>query len=305
MSRPDDLAALRSWAAEARPVFICGHERSGTSALQLALARHPALAPVPDVYETFIFSRTREWLADPPHAMQQAYVGGREALARLREWAARLAGGAAHTLEEDDLLRAFLAFAAHETYAGRRLLEKTPTHVLSLPRLFRLFPRAQVLACVRDPVAIADSYRLRLSRERALGKPREAWSWLELGIDELIVRLRRVDRALRDSVAFAPGRVFLVPYDWLTAVPADALAAICTFIGEPYDEAMLAPRALRRSRVDERLSQPISAAPAAPSLLAEAERTTLRRETHGLAARWRVPGCLPVGSSSAVLPERP
>jgi hypothetical protein len=46
--------------------------------------------------------------------------------------------------------------------------------------------------------------------------------------------------------------------------------------------------------VDERLSQPISAAPAEPSLLAEAERATLRRETHGLAIRWRSPGCVPI-----------
>jgi hypothetical protein len=299
MGRPDDLGALRAWAAAARPVFICGHERSGTSALQLALARHPALAPVPDVYETFIFSRTREWLDDPPHAMQQAYVGGQHTLARLRAWAAHLAGGPAHALEEDDLVRAFLAFAAHETYAGRRLLEKTPTHVLSLPRLFRLFPHARVLACVREPVSIAESYRRRLAREQALGKPPQAWSWLDIGIEELIVRLRRVDRALREAEALAPGQVFLVPYDWLTATPAAALAAICVFIGEPYDEALLAPRALNRSRVDERLSQPISAAPAAPSMLAEAERVTLRRETHGLAARWRVPGCLSTPSDPA------
>jgi hypothetical protein len=258
---------------------------------------------VPDVYETFIFSRTREWLSDPPHAMQKAYLGGHQALARLRHWAAQLAGGPAHTLEDDDLVRAFLAFAAHETYAGRRLLEKTPTHVLSLPRLFRLFPRARVLACVREPVGIADSYRLRLSREQALGKPLQAWSWLNLGIDELIARLRRVDRAMRQSAVFAPGQVYLVPYDWLTATPAQALGAICSFLGEPYDEALLAPRALRRSRVDERLSQPISAAPPAPSLLTEAERATLRRETHALAARWRVPGCLSAAPGSAGEPQ--
>ena len=45
----DSLAALRGWAAAAQPVFICGQERSGTSALLLALARHPALFSVPDV----------------------------------------------------------------------------------------------------------------------------------------------------------------------------------------------------------------------------------------------------------------
>jgi len=295
MAWDDDLGALRAWAWAARPVFICGHERSGTSALLLALARHPALFALPDFFETFIFSRTREWLADPPHAMQQAYLGGPASLARLREAVGKL--GSETPLSDDDLVRAFIAFAAHEVYPGRRPLEKTPTHVLSLPRLFAVFPQARVLACVREPAAILDSYRKRLAREQRLGKPREAWSWLDLGIEELITRLRRADRALRQSTTFAPGQVYLVPYEWLTANPRAALSALCEFIGERFDEALLAPEPGHRRRVDDRLAQPISAAPRTASLLTPVEQATLRRETFGLAQRWRVPGLIPLESA--------
>ena len=85
----DNLGALRAWAANVRPVFICGQERSGTSALLLALSRHPALFRVPDVFETFIFRFARDLLAEPPRKMQQAYLRGAARLAELREVLAR------------------------------------------------------------------------------------------------------------------------------------------------------------------------------------------------------------------------
>lgn len=291
MAWHDDLDALRAWAASARPVFICGQERSGTSALLLALARHPALFPVPDVFETFILSRARDLLADPPHPMQQGYLRGAGSLAALRARLAALGEGHPGSLSDDDLVRAFLAHAAHQAYPGRRPLEKTPSHVYSLPRLFRLFPRARVLACVREPTEVVDSYRRRLAREQALGRPPQAWSWLQQSDQDLIRQFRRVDTALRESVAFAPGAVFQVPYAWLTAEPRAALAEICAFMGEPFDEAMLAPEAARRARVDERLGQPLSrGGTPAPTLLSPAQQAKIRWETGRLTRRWRLPG---------------
>jgi hypothetical protein len=293
-----DLGALRAWAAAARPVFICGQERSGTSALQLALARHPALFDVPHVFETFAFRDARALLADPPRPMQRSYLRGEAGLAGLRERLAALGGGDASRLSDDDLVRAFFAYAAAAVYPSRRPLEKTPSHVHSLARVFAVFPQACVLACVREPVEVVDSYRKRLRREQALGKPREAWGWLDLSDDQLISQFRRVDRALRDAAALAPGRVFQVPYAWLTADPPAALAAICSFIGEAFDETLLAPRAGRPDRVDERLGQPIAAGASAPLTLSAGAVATLRRETWGLTRRWRVAGPLHPDTSS-------
>lgn len=293
MSPLDDLRALRAWAAAARPVFICGQERSGTSALLLALARHPSLFAVPDVHETFVFIEPRALLADPPPKMLQAYLGGPESLAALRRSLAHLAGGAAASLGDDDIVRAFFAHAATRAHPGRRPLEKTPPHVYGLPRVFALFPQGRVLACVREPVEVVESYRRRLQREQALGKPAEAWGWLAKTDEQLVHQFRRVDRALREAAALAPGQVFQVPYVWLTADPPAALRAIADFIGEPFEPAMLAPDTGRRARVDARLDDPIGAAPApGPAMLGEAAVAMLRRETWGLTRRWRHAGPL-------------
>lgn len=295
----DDLGALRAWAEAARPVFVCGQERSGTSALQLALARHAALFAVPHVFETFVFHEPRALLADPPRPMQQAYLRGPGPLAALRRHLAALGGGDAAALSDDDLVRAFFAYAAHEVYPGQRPLEKTPAHVHCLARVFALFPQARVLACVREPTEVVDSYRHRLQRELAAGKPAEQLAWLAQTDEQLIRQFRRVDRALREAAAVAPGQVFQVPYAWLTADPPAALAAICAFVGEPFDAAMLQPKPGRANRVDERLGRPIGAAPSgAPSTLSGGAAAHLRKETWGLAQRWRVPGVLRPETSS-------
>ncbi|HJV69686.1 sulfotransferase [Ideonella sp.] len=302
----DDLGALRGWAASAQPVFICGQERSGTSALQLALARHPALFPVPHVFETFVFNEPRALLADPPRRMLQGYLGGPEGLAAMRERLAVLGGGDAAAVADEDLIRAFFAHAASCAYPGRRPLEKTPSHVYSLPRVFALFPQARVLACVREPVEVVDSYRRRLRREQALGKAPGDWAWLDKTDQQLIAQFRRVDQALREAAVRAPGQVFQVPYAWLTADPAAALAALCDFIGEPFDPALLAPRPGRSVRIDERLGQPLGAPPTPePTTLTEAVAATLRRETWGLSRRWRVAGPLhPDTHAEAPAPAR-
>lgn len=294
----DNLEALRDWADNARPVFICGQERSGTSALQLAMARHPSLFGVPHVFETFVFREPRDLLSNQPRAMQQSYLRGADNLAALRGHLVQLAaseGGDASTLHDDDLIRAFFAFAAHHVYPGLRPLEKTPAHVHSLPRMFSIFPRARVLACVREPTEVVDSYRHRLAREQAAGKPEEAWGWLDKSNLELIRQFRRVDRALRDAATtVAPGQVFQVPYTWLIEDAEQALVSICEFIGEPFAPAMLSPKAGRSDRIDTRLGRPIAAAETTePSTLSKDDDAMLRKETWGLTRRWRVPGVIP------------
>jgi hypothetical protein len=298
----ENIGALRAWAVSSRPVFVCGQERSGTSALQLALSQHPALFAVPHVYETFIFREPRNLLHDPPRQMLQAYLRGHDNLKLLRERLAVLAaraGGDLTTLDDDDLVRAFFAFAAQRVYHGQRPLEKTPAHVHSLARVFSVFPQARVLACVREPIEVVDSYRRRLEREQSLGKPREAWGWLEQTDEQLIQQFRRVDRALTEAAQQAPGQVFQVPYGWLNADPQAAMTAICKFIGEPFDPAVMSAKAAWRDRVDERLGKPIGTATVPrPSTLSEEAMAKVRKETWGLTHRWRIPGPLTPDSAA-------
>jgi hypothetical protein len=303
MSWFDNIGTLRDWASTARPVFICGQERSGTSALLLAMSQHPALFAIPHVYETFIFVNPRDLSTDPTPTMLRDYLGGADNVRILSQRLGVIAGqlgGDVGSLEEDDLIRAFFAFATHSVYRGRRPLEKTPVHVYCLRRIFDIFPQARVLACVRDPIDVVDSYRRRLEREQALGKPREAWGWLEKSDESLIHQFRRVDHALTEAAEFAQGKVFQVPYGWLNADPVAAMTAICNFIGEPYHPSVMAPKASWQDRVDDRLGRPIgTAAPARPLALTPQSEALLRRETWGLTQRWRVPGPLKSQTPSA------
>jgi hypothetical protein len=173
--------------------------------------------------------------------------------------------------------------------------------VHALPRIFGLFPQAKVLACVREPTEVVDSYRRRLAREQAAGKPREAWGWLDQTNKQLIDQFRRIDRALDSAARQFPGAVFRVPYAWLTANPEAALTDICGFLGETYDPAMMVPKKVARERSDPRLDEPLSAVQAAPaSLLSQEELAKLRHATWGLTRRWRVPGIVqPVDPPSA------
>ena len=285
--------------------------------LLLALTRHAALFPVPDVFETFVFIRPRAFLSDPVPGMMRAYIGGAEGVSALRS----LVGGLGRDegdLSDDDLIRAFFWLAAERVYPGRRPLEKTPSHVHALPALFRIFPQARVLACVRDPVDIRASYRKRLAREQALGKPPEAWAWLALSDEQFVGGLRRVNKALREIGQARPGQVFQVPYAWITMQPEPALRQICAFIGEPFDSAMLTPRAEAKSRIDPRLSEPIAAQPPptldrpsaasgpapsgpAPAPLAD-DKAKLIDDLSGLARRWRRSGPLPLSEPGPPAP---
>lgn len=300
MSLPAELARVRDWATSARPVFVVGPPRSGTSMLLLALGRHPALFPVKKVFETFIFHRPQAPLVNPVPGMLRGYLGGDAGVAGLRQrWAAvrplaeadaaarqRRANTPAAAEQrakavDDDLLRVFFHHAAESVYGQGRVLEKTPGHLNSLPRIFRIFPQARVLACVRDPVEILRSYRMRLAREQAQGKPEQAWAWLTVDESALARQLVRARANLEQAGLQWPGQVFQVPYAWITGQPRQAMIRICEFLGEPFDERVLGESGQPgQSPTDPRLGraigEPVARAPAETALLTPEAEAALR-----------------------------
>jgi hypothetical protein len=275
--------------------------------LQLALARHPALFAVADVFETFIFNKPRAIFEEPVPGMLRSYLGGAKATLQCQKMLAKMEADEG-PLSDEDVVRAFFWFAAQKVYAGKRPLEKTPSHVHSLPLIFSVFPQAVVLACVREPVDILGSYQKRLAREQAMGHPPQAWAWLSQSDEKLIAQLRRVNRGLRQVELSHPGRVFQVPYDWIIAEPEAALAEICTFIGLEATPALLQPQVADRVRVDARLNLPIGA-PLSPTAseqshsatgvaaplpgLESAREKKVRAELASLTKLWRHHGPLP------------
>lgn len=293
-----ELAALTNWARAARPVFVVGPARSGTSMLQLALRRHSALFAVGGVFETFLFHKPKAPLEDPVPGMLRNYLKGAPGVAAVRAAVAAIEAGA-EPLGNDDLIRVFFQVAQQQLYEGRRPLEKTPAHVHNLPAIFRIFPQARVLACVREPVEILSSYRQRLAREQAAGKPPETWAWLTVDDDNLLAQLRRVKKALQTAESDFPGQVFQVPYGWITAEPEVALRQICAFVNEAFEPAMLDAEQAMDRKVDPRLARPIAPSEVTPASVLGAEAAArFVASTPYMSAAWRRIGPLSAAGQS-------
>ena len=157
-----DLAELRRWCEQSRPIFIVGLARSGTSMLQVAFAQHPSMFDIANCRETFIFLRPRQPYEDPIHFPTRAYLKGRPNLMALREWIEPYEDeyGA---LSEAESIRAIFYYAGNTVYPGRHPLEKTPGHLRKLELIFEVFPKSNILVWSRDPVDVVASYRKRLA----------------------------------------------------------------------------------------------------------------------------------------------
>lgn len=237
-----DLAQVRAWCEQSRPIFIVGLARSGTSMLQVALAHHPTMFDIANCRETFIFLRPRQPFVDPIHFPTRAYLKGRPNLISLREWVE------AHETEsgrltEADSIRAFFYFAGNSIYPGRHPLEKTPGHLRKLDLIFEIFPQARILVCSRDPVDVVASYRKRLAKAREEGEPPEKSGWLDKGIDEMIGVFDRFTRLVNVAIPSYGKRMYMAPYDWLIDSPEESIQAICAWAGMDFVPTMIASEA--------------------------------------------------------------
>jgi hypothetical protein len=237
-----DLAELRRWCEQSRPIFIVGLARSGTSMLQVAFAQHPTMFDIANCRETFIFLRPRQPYVDPIHFPTRAYLKGRPNLMALREWIEPYEEEFGE-LGEADSIRAFFYFAGNRIYPGRYPLEKTPGHLRKLDLVFDVFPQARILVCSRDPVDVVASYRKRLVKAKADGEPPEKTGWLDKGVDEMIGVFERFTRLVNQAVPKYGKSMYMAPYDWLIDSPADSVKAICEWAGMEFVPSMIASEA--------------------------------------------------------------
>jgi hypothetical protein len=154
------LRASRTMKA-ASPVFIVGEARSGSSLLYRTLQKHPAFRPkVQNLVETEIFvhlRRTFLFTPEYPDTLRRfmledacAYTAFLRSIRPARVVSALTAP--LNYLLRDPAMWVWLAnlnhlvlrsyfFHAWQARGCPRLLEKTPTNILHLPKLARAFPR--------------------------------------------------------------------------------------------------------------------------------------------------------------------
>ena len=221
-------------AATARPIFVVGCPRSGTTMLQLMLHAHRRIAIPPET--RFLLNaywqrrefgdlsraenrrRLAHWIVDRRGTrFQDLGLDGAEIVRRITDGPGTL-GSALGTV--------FRAYA--DRFGKPRWGDKRPAYLQNLDVILRLFPDAQIINVVRDGRAcVASLKEMSWHRQDVYGTV-AAWA-------------RAVDEARRAARRLPAGQWHSLRYEDLVADPHTELAAICAYLGEEYDPAMANP----------------------------------------------------------------
>lgn len=247
------LSASSRRMADASPVFIVGHTRSGTSLLYRVLQSHPAFRPTRlDLHETQIFAHLPmafRFDAHPPRQLVAFMLKDHErfnaflAETRSVRRASALAAPVSLALRGRVPLAAWRAQGLHlvvrsylsHAWAARgceRLVEKSPRNVPHIPKLRLVSPRSRQLFISRHPVDVYSSYQKRAQTDRTA-------TWANISPHHFVRRYRRAARGAISAAATDDSSLLLVRYEDLTSNAEAEFQRICDFLGEPFDRSAI------------------------------------------------------------------
>jgi sulfotransferase family protein len=221
-------------------VFLVGCLRSGTTLLQRIVDAHPEIAII---HETQWVPR---WYERRVGLTQEGMVTSElveRLLAHRRFPRLELDPADVEALVDHGRPKHYSDFVSdvfdlHGRVKGKRLVgEKSPGYVRHLPALHELWPDARIVHLIRDGRDVALSVLEWKKRESTAG---QFPTWEEDPITtaalwwEWHVRLGREAADL-----LGPERYCEFSYESLVADPERECAALCTFLGVTYDDAML------------------------------------------------------------------
>lgn len=245
------------------PLFVLGHDRSGTTLLHHLLAQDPAVH-APTLLETLhpwtfrtaadrhrrrlgaVLPATRVFDAvrahpDMPNEDEFALAAmtGTSPLLRYafpQAWATyerHLTLEDVPTPEAEAWAHALVTFARTLTHAhGQRLVLKSPPHTARLPHLLRLFPDARFVFLHRHPLAVYPSV-LRMASTAMPAAQLQRSDGLDLGAALVASYRTMLQRYLATRSLAPPGRLVEVAYADLVRDPAGTVRSVYEALGLP------------------------------------------------------------------------
>jgi tetratricopeptide (TPR) repeat protein len=221
---PGEPLAWRDEAAPSReqsPVFVVGFPRSGTTLLEVALDAHPALRSMDEQpFLARVIDHMRAFGLDYPADLGKL-TAHQLTLLRAQYW---------------QRVDALVPLGA-----GQRLVDKNPLNLLRLPLIRRLFPHAHTVLIVRHPCDVLMSCFIQHFRAPDL-------AMLCRDLPTLAESFRRSFDYWYAQQALLGAATFEIRYERLVADLEPQLRALVSFLGLPWEPAMLSPAAQARAR---------------------------------------------------------
>lgn len=215
------------------PIVLGGCGRSGTTLLRMMLDSHPRICCGP---ESSVFRRR----ALDPEALADRFGLARGDVRAIDEAA----------VSRPAFIEAFAALCLQN--AGKaRWAEKTPRNISRIGTIFHFFPEARFVHVLRDGRDVACSLRTHPRHEVVDGRlvPLDTWK-----------PLAGCARRWRDDIECSrphwnDPRFHTLRYEDLVRDPGSVLRRLMAFLGEPWDDAMLAHAGGSSSRDVTRFAQ--------------------------------------------------
>ena len=226
--------------------FIIGSPRSGTTLLERILNRHSRVFIPPET--EFFYRLMLQGLLGKPFDAGQAsrfldsYLECRPAtmlgLTKTPELKRRLLEDA------DDYGTLFLRLmdVLRGPSQKPRYGEKTPHHLQSATAILELFPKACMIAMVRDGRAVTRSRLQKPGWEDNLYAAARIWK-------------RDSERLVKLMQRHGDRRILVVRYEELIADASRVVGQVCEFLGEAFQSEMLDPAADEGSRFSDYYQQ--------------------------------------------------
>ena len=235
----------------ARPIFVVGSPRSGTSILTWCLGHHPNIFPVPE----------SNWMGDFAVNVGVAYQigaarGDYSILSAMHITADQLSAAFGETINslilahrdhleknrearcvEKNLDRRWLEGSSRAVGPKERWVDGTPEYSFHICGLRKLFPEARFVHLFRDVREVVRSmiHFHRVAGVQLVANEEEAYRYW----------MRTVSACLLAEQAYGPTVVHRIRYQDLVNNAESAMRSVLVFLGEDYSERCLEPLQLR------------------------------------------------------------
>jgi len=212
------------------PIFIVGSGRSGSSLLSKMLDMHSRIGIPPESHLFIIFQPVLPYYGDlSVRRNQERLVDDIVSTFAIRQWSPKLDREA--ILANIEVANfGGIVDATIRSWASQqgkvRWGEKTPSHTYHWREILHYFPNARFIHLMRDGRDVALSYKKADAGPKTFYSAARRWRAELEAVAEL-------------QAAVDPSQIIDVRYEDLTADAETTLRAICDFLGETFEPAML------------------------------------------------------------------
>lgn len=206
---------------DSKVIFLLSQPRAGSTLLQRILANHDEIHTTAEpwlmlhpIYALRASSHSAEYNSDLSYTALRAYLktleyGEDHYMAALREMALSL-------------------YKASIDPTGKHyFLDKTPRYYYVIPELIRIFPNAQFIFLLRNPLAVLASFLNTWVKDH--------WVLLSRYRDDLLI----APRQLYEGIQKLEEKALIVHYETLVMNPGTVVSNLCDRLGIAYQPEMV------------------------------------------------------------------